>query len=202
MEWLGARCDEANAMRYRVDAGQSRIIAQAFAKGLLSAFGHNPRLAVRSFEGEAEFDPAEPDAAWARMSARADSLVVIDDLSEKDRREIERLTRGELLETSRFPEIFFRSAGVASRRVAEGGFRLRITGDLSLHGVSRELTIDAVATFEGDELRARGEFPLRLADFNIRQFSVAGGLLRLKDEVQLSFDVLARATIANANAGR
>lgn len=67
-------------MRYRVDASRSRFVAQAFAKGLLSAFGHNPRLAIRSFEGETEFDPAAPDAAWVRMTARADSLVVIDEV--------------------------------------------------------------------------------------------------------------------------
>src|SRR5262245_30544404 len=76
-------------MRYLVDASRSRFIAQAFAEGLLSAFGHNPRLAVRNLEGEAEFDPSAPNAASLWMKARADSLLVIDDMSEKDRREIE-----------------------------------------------------------------------------------------------------------------
>ncbi|HKE04463.1 MAG TPA: YceI family protein [Blastocatellia bacterium] len=187
-------------MRYRVDASRSQFIAQAFAKGLLSAFGHNPSLAIRSFGGEAEFDPAAPNAAWARMIARASSLVVIDEMSEKDRHEIERVTREELLETSRYAEIVFRSAGVASRRVSEDRYQVRITGDLSLRGVSRELAIVAMATFEGDELRAQGGFRLRLTDFNIRPVSVAGGLLKLKDEVQLSFDILARASSASMNA--
>jgi hypothetical protein len=44
-----------------------------------------------------------------------------------------------------------------------------------------------------DELRAQGEFTLRLSDFNIRPISVAGGLLKLRDEVKLSFDIMARA---------
>src|SRR5262245_40057001 len=126
-------------MRYRVDARRSRFIAQAFAKGLLSAFGHNPRLAIRSFEGEVEFDPAAPDAASVWMKARADSLAVIDDMSEKDRREIERVTREELLEAARYPEVVFRSASVAARQAAEGRYHVRGAGDLSLHGVSREL---------------------------------------------------------------
>jgi hypothetical protein len=52
-------------MRYRVDASRSRFVAQAFAKGLLSAFGHNPRLAVGAFEGDAEFNPAAPDSGRA-----------------------------------------------------------------------------------------------------------------------------------------
>jgi len=181
-------------MRYLVDASRSRFIAQAFAKGLLSVFGHNPRLAIRSFEGEAEFDPAAPNAASVWMKARADSLVVIDDMSEKDRREIERVTREELLEASRYPEVVFRSASVAPRQAAEGRYQAPVAGDLSLHGVTRELAIDATALVEGDELRAQGGFTLRLTDFNIRPISVAGGLLKLKDEVQLSFDILARAS--------
>jgi polyisoprenoid-binding protein YceI len=182
------------AMRYRVDASRSRFIAQAFAKGLLSAFGHNPRLAIRSFEGEAEFDPASPNSASLWMKARADSLVVIDDMSEKDRREIERVTREELLDVASYPEIVFQSAGVAARREAEGRYQVRITGDLSQHGMSREFAIDATALAEGNDLRAQGGFTLRLTDFNIRPVSVAGGLLKLKDEVQLSFDILAHAS--------
>jgi polyisoprenoid-binding protein YceI len=181
-------------MRYRVDASRSRFIAQAFARGLLSAFGHNPRLAVRSLEGEVEFDPAAPNAASVWMKARADSLVVIDDMREKDRLEIERVTREELLEVARYPEVVFQSAIVAARRVAEGRYQASGAGDLSLHGVTRELAIDVAALVEGDQLRAQGGFTLRLTDFNIRPISVAGGLLKLKDEVKLSFDILARAS--------
>jgi polyisoprenoid-binding protein YceI len=181
-------------MRYRVDASRSRFIAQAFAKGLLSAFGHNPRLAIPGIEGEAEFDHAAPNAASVWMKARADSLVVIDDISEKDRREIERVTREELLEAARYPEIVFQSASVAARQVAEGRYQAPAAGDLSLHGVTREFDIDAVALVGGDELRAQGGFTLRLTDFNIRPISVAGGLLKLRDEVKLSFDILARAS--------
>jgi polyisoprenoid-binding protein YceI len=186
-------------MRYRVDASRSRFIAQAFAKGLLSAFGHNPRLAVRSFEGEAEFDPAAPDAAWVRMIARADSLVVIDDMSEKDRREIERVAREEVLDAAHYPEIVFQSASVEAHRIAEGRRQAKITGDLSLRGVTRKCSIDATVTFEGDDLRAQGGFQLRQSEFNIRLISVAGGLLKLKDEVQLSFDILAHAARERAS---
>jgi polyisoprenoid-binding protein YceI len=181
-------------MRYRVDASRSRLIAQAFAKGLLSAFGHNPRLAAGAFEGDAEFDPHAPNAARARMTAGAASLVVIDDMSEKDRREIERTTREELLEAAHYTSIVFQSSTVTARQVAEGQYNVKIIGDLTLHGVTHELAIDATASFDGDQLRAQGGFPLRLSDFNIRPVSVAGGLLKLKDEVQLSFDILARAS--------
>ena len=118
---------------------------------------------------------------------------MIDDISEKDRREIERVAREELLEASLYPEIVFQSSTVTASQAAEGQYQVRITGDLSLRGTTLELSIAVMATIEADTLRARGGFPLRLTDFNIRPISVAGGLLKLKDEVQLSFDILARS---------
>ncbi len=178
-------------MVYRVDASWSRFIAQAFAKGLLSAFGHNPRLAVSDFEGEAEFDADAPHAASVRMMARSGSLVVIDDLSEKDRREIERMAREEILDAAFYPEIVYRSSSVTARRVADDKYQVKIIGELTLRGVTRERAIEAMATIEGNELRARGVFMLRPSDFKLPRVSVASGLLKLKDEVQLSFDILA-----------
>ncbi|MBO0860050.1 MAG: YceI family protein [Chloracidobacterium sp.] len=180
-------------MRYRVDASRSRLIEKAFAKGLLSAFGHNPRLAVRNLAGEAEFNPAEPHVAWTRMTAFADSLVVIDEMSEKDRREIERTTREELLEAARYPQIVFQSSTVTSRQASEGRYDMKIIGDLSLCGMTRRLAIDARIELEENELRAQGGFLLRLTDFNIRPISVAGGMLKLKDEVRLSFEIICHA---------
>jgi polyisoprenoid-binding protein YceI len=179
-------------MRYLIDDSQRRFVAQAFAKGMLSAFGHNPRLAIRDFEGELEFDSGAPNASTLRMTARADSLVVIDDVSEKDRREIERTTREEILNANRYPRIDFRSASVAMYQTAEGRYQTRIVGDLTIRGVTREYAIDLTVTFEGDDLRAEGGFLLRQSDFKIKPVSVAGGLLKLKDEVQLSFSILAR----------
>ena len=43
-----------------------------------------------------------------------------------------------------------------------------------------------------DSLRAFGEFTLRRTDFNIKLVSVAGGALKVKDELKFSFDIVAR----------
>ncbi len=49
--------NETIAVRYRIDARQSRFTVQAFAEGLFSVFGHNPIIAIRSFGGDARFVP-------------------------------------------------------------------------------------------------------------------------------------------------
>ncbi len=74
---------------YILDKSSSRFTVRAFSGGLLSAMGHSPTFAIRDFSGEAEFDPAAPDRAKLKMEIRASSLEVTDDISSKDRREIE-----------------------------------------------------------------------------------------------------------------
>ncbi|HET9529079.1 MAG TPA: hypothetical protein VFQ92_01915, partial [Blastocatellia bacterium] len=78
--------NENGAGRYKIDAGRSRFIVRAFATGLLSAFAHNPTIAIRDFTGEARFDPDSPEQGSLEIRIRSDSLSVADEVSDKDRR--------------------------------------------------------------------------------------------------------------------
>jgi len=177
--------------RYRIDATQSRFLAQAEATGLLSIVGHNPTIAVCGFCGDARFSPASIEQSSLLLLVRADSLVVVGDLSEKDRLEIERAMREEVLEIGRYPEIVFMSTDVRALESTGHQYGLRINGQLQLHGVTRACAIDAQVTAGGQGLRAQGEFSLRQTDYNIKLVSVMGGTLKLKDELKLSFDISA-----------
>lgn len=176
-------------MRYRIDVSQSRFNVQAFADGLLSAFGHNPTMAVCGFGGDAHFAPGTTEAASLLILVQADSLALIGKASDKDRTEIERAMREEVLETNRYPEIIFMSTSIAANQIGEGAYQIKLTGDLSLHGVTCRHLIDADVIINDGRLRARGEFPLRQADYNIKPVSVGAGMLKVKDELKLSFDI-------------
>lgn len=179
--------------RYRLDAGQSRFTVQAFAEGLLSPFGHDPIIAIRDFEGEAECADDTLEAAKLRVKVRADSLALTGDVKEKDRVEMEQVMHEQVLETARFPEIVFESTGVTARRLSAGRFRVCVIGDLTLHGVTgRDLRIRAEVKQNDDGLRARGEFTLRQTDYRIKPVSVAGGTLKVKNELKFSFDIVAQ----------
>jgi polyisoprenoid-binding protein YceI len=189
----GALCAEHSnrSVRYIIDADQSRFTVHAFAKGLLSAFGHSPTLAVRGLAGEVEFDAAAPAAASLRLSIPADSLTVFDDMSEADRREIERKTREEVLEAARYPEIVFQGVTVSTQRAGEGQYWVRLSGELSLHGITRTQTIEASVQLTQNCLRARGESTLRQSDHRIEPVTALGGAIKLKDDLELSFDIIA-----------
>jgi polyisoprenoid-binding protein YceI len=67
-----------------------------------------------------------------------------------------------------------------------------VNGKLTLHGVTNPLPITVRATITGDVLHAFGDFSLRQTDYNIRLVHALGGALKVKDELQFNFDVVAR----------
>jgi polyisoprenoid-binding protein YceI len=183
--------NENSVVRYRIEPRQSQLVVQAFAEGMLSVFGHNPTIAIQGFGGDARCVPGTLQQASVLMLVQAGSLAVIGKVSEKDRLEIERGMREDVLEIARYPEIVFMSTSVSASPVAQGQFQAQIAGSLSLHGVTREHRIDARVTVNGGTLRARGEFGLRQSDHNIKPASVMGGTLKVKDDLKFSFDISA-----------
>ena len=178
--------------RYEINPMVSRFTVQAFASGLLSAFGHNPKIAIRDLKGEIRFDPGQVEKSTMHLTIRADSLTVTDNISDKDRRDIESEMRDGVLETATFPEITFDVANVTVNKTVSGQSAVTLNGQLSLHGVTRPQKVPATLAVTGDMLRAFGEFSLRQSDYNIRPTSAVGGGLKVKDEVKFIFDIVAR----------
>lgn len=63
---------------------------------------------------------------------------------------------------------------------------------MELLGPTRPQPVTARVTLLGSMLRSSGEFTLRQTDFGIRLVSIAGGALKLKDELKFSFEIVAR----------
>ena len=184
---------EDAAVHYIISSKESTFTCQAFATGLLSSFGHDPKIAIRSFGGELSFTLTGLTVENARLSIniQADSLEVTDSINDKDRREIHRKMSEEVLETERFPEIVYECSRVSASGSGDR-FWVALNGDLTLHGVTRPLPISARALINGDSVRASGEFSVRQNDFEIKPVSAAAGAIRVKDEVKCTFDILAR----------
>jgi polyisoprenoid-binding protein YceI len=185
---------------YRLDPRPSRFTIRVTAGGLLSAFGHNPLIRVRDFSGEVQFDPASPESASLHVEVSARSLEVAGDVNEKDRREIERIMHEQVLESDSYPVIEFQSSEIKVTSSGAGQFRAEISGELSLHGVSRQQTIVARVTSSGERLRASGEFSIYQTEYGIQLVTVAGGALKVKDELKASFEILASAVRAQDTA--
>ena len=175
--------------KYKLDARSSRFVAKVRATGILASFGHNPTIAIRRFSGWLDFDPDRPQNASFQMTVPADSLEVTDDISTKDRHEMERQMRESVLETRRYAEVRFDSREVSAEKLSDNLYQLRITGDLSLHGATRQKQIEARLRMRDDEFRLTGSFTLLQSDYKITRVTALAGALKVNDELTFEFEI-------------
>jgi len=177
---------------YIVDTKASRFTAQAFATGILSAVGHNPTIGIRIFNSDVHFSPEALQSNGFQLSIKTASLSVQDDISDTDRHEIERLMNDQVLETAKYPEIAYEASAISITKLGDSLYSAVLNGNLTLHGVTRRQPVVARIAAFGTMLRASGNFTLKPNDYQIKLISVAGGVLKLKDELKFSFEMVAR----------
>jgi hypothetical protein len=157
--------------------------------GLLARLGHDHAVASRSVAGY-----AAPSAGRVDISFRADQLTVDEPglrheagLTTAPSPEAIEGTRTNMLtkvlEAQRYPLIL-----VHAQLRKEGGFDAAIT----LHGVTRNVTLPAQIDYGPDMVTASGALRLSQTDFSITPMSVAGGLLTVQDELELRYRIVAR----------
>ena len=178
--------------RFVIDGRSSRFTVRVYATGMLAAMGHNPTIGVRDLKGEVNFNPEKAEASSFRLVVKTSSLGVQDDISDKDRREIERIMNQDVLQSAEFPEILYEASGIPISKMGDMLFSATLNGELTLHGVKRREPIQARISLLGSMIRASGDFSLNQTDYNIKPVSVAGGAIKLKDEVKFSFEIVAR----------
>jgi polyisoprenoid-binding protein YceI len=178
-------------VRYLIDNAASRFTVQAFAAGLLSAFGHNPVIAIPDFTGEIELSE-NLEKASVVITIPTASLKVVSDMSDKDRLEVERVMHEQVLQSERYPEIVYDCTRVSASKTGERQYWVALNGELTLRGITRGLSISARVSLNGEALKASGSFSLLQSDYEIALVSVAGGALKVKDELKFSFEIVAR----------
>jgi polyisoprenoid-binding protein YceI len=177
--------------RYVIDTRTSQFTVQAFASGLISAIAHSPKIAIRDWTGAVQMVSGSLEGASLKIRVKAASLEVLDELPDADRRELHRVMNKEVLETAEFPEIIYDST-MSAEKMKEDLYRLNVRGRLNLHGVTNDQDFVAQASLGVDSARAYGSFTLLQSDYHIRVASIAGGTLKLQDELKFSFYVVAR----------
>lgn len=180
--------------RYRLDAAQSKFIAHALPGGLLWFKGHEHLVAVREFTGEAQMTPDTLTPASLEITAKTASMEETSSVfTEPQKKIINKELREIVLLPAQYPDIVFRSTNVNGKAISSGQYDLKITGDLTLHGVTRQITIPTKVTVIGNDLRAQGEFSVNRDDFKVKATSAAHGLVRVKNKIKFTFDIAEHA---------
>jgi polyisoprenoid-binding protein YceI len=162
-----------------IDTNHSKLRVYVSKAGLFSALGGD------NHEVEAPISEGLVDEAARTVKFVIDSrrLEVLDpQLSPDKRKQIqERMLGPDVLDVARFPQIKFESTSLEQA----GPGRLLVRGQLSLHGVLRPVIVN-VQTENGHYV---GTANFKQREFGISPVAVAGGTVKVKDELKIEFDV-------------
>ncbi|MFZ0060592.1 MAG: YceI family protein [Pyrinomonadaceae bacterium] len=176
---------------YVLDSSRSKFMARAFSGGLLWFKGHDHFVAVREFTGEAQITPDSITPASLRISAKAASMVETRDVfTEPQKQIINKELREIVLLPEQYPDIIFQSTKITGAAIGNNQYDLKIIGALTLHGVTRSITIPTKVTLSGNDLRAQGEFSINRSDFKVKATSAMHGMIRVRDKIKFEFDIV------------
>ncbi|MBZ5727165.1 MAG: YceI family protein [Acidobacteriia bacterium] len=168
----------AAAQERAIDPQKSAMTVRVYKAGVFSAFGHDHEIAAPIARGAV-------DAATRRVELRVEAAALrVRDAksSDKDRGEIQKTMVGpDVLDVEHYPEISFRSTTVE----AAGPDSWKVHGSLTLHGQTQQVTVN-VKEENGHYV---GSAALNQTSFGIKPVAVAGGTIKVKNEIRIEFDI-------------
>ena len=165
----------AFGLEKKIDTVHSSLIVHVQKAGLLFAAGHEHTVAAPIEDGSID-DGNNPRVSF-RVLTNAMTL-----LPEEHQAQVQRTMQEKVLESARYSEIRFSSQSV----LPLGDGRWVVRGDLSLHGRTKTIRVEVTQHVD----RYMGEAVIKQTDFGIQPISVAGGTIRVKNELRISFIVV------------
>ena len=165
-----------------IDLQRSAITIHVGKAGLFSAAAHEHWIIAPISSGtlrEAPVAHVDFMIETAKMTVKPDPKV-----DAKTQATIQKDMEVMTLETAKFPEITFRSRRID--KLGEGQWT--VEGDLSLHGITKPVTLTVKRT--GDSYHTRTV--LKQTDFGIKPISLGGGTIRVKNELEIECQIFAR----------
>jgi len=163
----------------KIDAEHSVIKMRVGKAGIFSALAHDHEIEAPIAEGQVECC----DTRSVTMRVESAKLRVKDPgESPSKRNEIQETMLGpKVLDTARFPDIRFVSSSVEG----VSANRWRVFGDLTIHG--KTLAVSSDVTLENGHYR--GALLIRQTDFGMTPVTVAGGSVKVKNEIRIDLDI-------------
>ena len=153
--------------------------------------GKDHLVAVREFTGQAQITPGSITPASLEITAKAASMVETREVfTEQQKQIINKELREIVLEPEKYPDITFKSTRVSGKSTGTDRYELKIEGNLTLHGVTRAITIPTEVTLSGNDMRARGEFSIDRDDFGVKATSAFHGMVRVRNNIKFTFDIV------------
>ena len=134
----------------------------------------------RKVSGTASYDPAEPNKTSLEATIDATSVDTRVDMRDND------LRSPNFLDVQKYPNITFKS----KRAESAGPGKMKITGDLTIHGVTKEVVLDVDGP-SAPVKDPKGNFHLGASastTVNRKEFGVNGAPSMVSDQISITID--------------
>ncbi|HUG06122.1 MAG TPA: YceI family protein [Candidatus Limnocylindria bacterium] len=181
---------QANAISWTVDASSTATIRVREQLVRLPA----PNDAIITITGARGAFTLNPDGTFASGSKISVDMTTV---TTDDRRRTDTIRR-DPLEVTRFPTselVPTKATGLTLPLARSGDFAFQLTGDLTLHGVTKSVTFDVRATRTEGRLTANATAnpSWKFGDFGMRPPS-SFSVLSIVDEIRMEFALVANET--------
>src|SRR6266850_2874768 len=145
--------------------------------GLLSAAGHDHEVIAPVVAGKVHMEPQRIEQATIELTFNASALKVSaqgeppDDVPKVQ----QAMLSEKVLDVAKYPTIGFRSRRIDVENRSGNHMRLRVAGDLTLHGVTRQIEGPVDVDISADHLTAAGTLIVRQTQFGIEPVSAGLG---------------------------
>lgn len=162
---------EAEGTQYEVDKSHSAILFRVKHLGIGYTYGH-----FREFSGTFTVDEQTPASSSVELTVKLESVDT------NDEKRDQHLKSPDFFGVNQFPTMTFKSTSVKK----DGEDTYAITGDLSLHGVTKSVTINMAKTGQGDDpwgnhrIGFEGIFKIKRSAFGMDKLMEAAG-----DEIRI-----------------
>jgi polyisoprenoid-binding protein YceI len=118
-----------------------------------------------------------------------------------DSRDRDNFVKQDTLQTRQFPKaelVPTKTSGLTLPLASSGTFTFRLTGNLTIHGKTKEVTFDVVAKRNGVELTATATLAptLKFGDFGMTPPTSSFRVLSIVDEIRLVVEIAATGAAA------
>ena len=165
------------AQERSIDTAGSKLTVKAYKSGLFSGFADNHEIQAPIASGV-----IDEGAGRVKFTVESAKMKVLDPQMKPARRQEvqDRMLGPEVLDSTRFPEIAFESSSVE-----RSGDSYVVHGKLQLHGVTHPVDVSV----RSENGAYKGTCTFQQHDFGIEPISIAGGTVKVKDELKIEFDI-------------
>jgi len=188
------------ATEFRVDGGASQMRFFLHADGPMARVGHTHVISAHGLEGEVWLQP-QPEQSTCQLRLPVAALVVDDpderaaagaeyaeplDATDRDG------TRAHMLGDRQLDATHFPVIGLRCLRLTPTAAGMSLELAITLRDHETKLTVPLQWERQGGTLQASGEFSFRQSELGLEPYSLLFGALRVADEIQARFVLVAR----------